>query len=108
MQTKVDEFLEDQCASQKVLQPAGCPFGVVIDDRVVGEPTWTIASSPEVALVPGEGKFEMPATPGVARITVEVQSLFDGTFSTLEQDEGFTLALDATVRPDGSIAIQLR
>lgn len=108
VQAKVDEFLEDQCATQKVLQPAGCPFGVVIDDRVVGEPTWTIVSSPEVSLIPGDGKFEMPATPGVARITVEVQSLFDGTFSTLEQDEGFTLALDATVRPDGSIAIQLR
>lgn len=108
VQAKVDEYLEDQCATQTVLQPAGCPFGVVIDDRVVSEPTWTIVSSPEVTLAPGESAFVMPATPGVARITVEVQSLFDGSFSTLEQDEGFTLALDATVRPDGSISIQLR
>ena len=108
VQAKVDEYLTDQCATQAVLQPAGCPFGVVIDDRVVSEPAWTIVSSPEVTLVPGETAFEMPATPGVARITVEVQSLFDGTFSTLEQDEGFTLALDAFVRPDGSISIQLR
>ncbi|MFE5670412.1 hypothetical protein ACFQ58_02275 [Agromyces sp. NPDC056523] len=108
VQAKVDEFLQDQCATQTVLQPSGCPFGVVIDDRVVGEPAWTIVSSPEVTLAPGDTTFEMPATPGVARITVDVQSLFDGTFSTLEQDEGFTLALDATVRPDGSIAIQLR
>jgi hypothetical protein len=108
VQAKVDEFLQNQCATQAVLQPAGCPFGVVVDDRVVGEPVWTIVSSPEVTLVPGETTFEMPATPGVARITVDVQSLFDGSFSTLEQDEGFTLSLDATVRPDGSIAIQLR
>ncbi|GGI46828.1 hypothetical protein SAMN04489721_2962 [Agromyces flavus] len=108
VQAKVDEFLQDQCATQAVLQPAGCPFGVVVDDRVVGEPVWTIVSSPEVTLVPGETTFEMPPTPGVARITVDVQSLFDGSFSTLEQDEGFTLSLDATVRPDGSIAIQLR
>ena len=63
---------------------------------------------PGSTLVPGDTTFETPATPGVARITVDVQSLFDGSFSTLEQDEGFTLALDATVRPDGSIAIQLR
>jgi hypothetical protein len=108
VQAKVDEYLEEQCATQAVLQPAGCPFGVVVDDRVVGEPTWTIVGSPEVTLVPGETTFEMPPTPGVARITVEVQSLFDGELSTLEQDEAFTLSLDATVRPDGSIAIQLR
>ncbi|UIP60046.1 hypothetical protein DSM26151_29610 [Agromyces marinus] len=108
VQTNVDEYLEDQCASQPVLQPAGCPFGVTIDDRVVGEPVWTIAESPEVTLVPGDSAFEMPPTPGVAHISVEIQSLFDGTYSTLEQDEGFMLALDATVRPDGSISIQLR
>ncbi|MGR0318630.1 hypothetical protein [Agromyces sp. ZXT2-3] len=108
VQAKVDEYLIDQCASQPVLQPAGCPFGVVIDDRVVGEPAWSILESPVVTLVPGETTFEMPPTPGLAHISVEVQSLFDGTFSTLEQDESFTLALDATVRPDGSISIQLR
>ncbi|MBM7502829.1 hypothetical protein ACFPER_05060 [Agromyces aurantiacus] len=108
VQTKVDEYLTEQCATQAVLQPAGCPFGVAIDDRIVGDPKWTIVSSPEVTLVPGDSSFEMPATPGVARITVDVQSLFDGSFSTLEQDEGFTLALEATVRPDGSISIQLR
>ncbi|MFB9960696.1 hypothetical protein [Agromyces bracchium] len=108
VQAKVDEYLVDQCASQPVLQPAGCPFGVVIDDRIVGEPAWNIAESPAVTLVPGETTFEMPPTPGLAHISVEVQSLFDGTFSTLEQDESFTLALDATVRPDGSISIQLR
>ncbi|WP_438853431.1 hypothetical protein [Agromyces sp. M3QZ16-3] len=108
VQAKVDEYLIDQCASQPVLQPAGCPFGVVIDDRIVGEPAWSIVESPAVTLVPGETTFEMPPTPGLAHISVEVQSLFDGTFSTLEQDESFTLALDATVRPDGSISIQLR
>jgi hypothetical protein len=108
VQAKVDEYLQDQCASQPVLQPAGCPFGVVIDDRVLSEPVWTIVSSPEVTLVPGETMFQMPDTAGVARLTVEVQSLFDGEISTLEQDEGFTLALDASVRPDGSISIQLR
>jgi hypothetical protein len=108
VQAKVDEFLVDQCASQPVLKPAGCPFGVDVDDRVVTEPAWTIIESPVVTLVPGEAVFEMPPTPGVARVTFEAQSLFDGSFYVFEQDEGFTLALDARVRPDGSIAIQLK
>jgi hypothetical protein len=108
VQAKVDEFLVDQCASQPVLKPAGCPFGVDVDDRVVTEPAWTIIESPVVTLVPGEAVFEMPPTPGVARVTFEAQSLFDGSYYVFEQDEGFMLALDARVRPDGSIAIQLK
>lgn len=108
VQAKVDEFLVDQCASQPVLKPAGCPFGVDVDDRVVTEPAWTIVESPAVTLVPGDTVFEMPPTPGVARVTFEAQSLFDGSFYQFEQDEGFMLALDARVRPDGSIAIQLK
>ena len=108
VQAKVDEFLVEDCASQPVLQPAGCPFGVVLDDRVVSEPAWRIDASPQVTLVPGETTFEMPPTDGIAHITVEMQSLFDGEFYTLEQDEIFTLALDASIRPDGSISIQLK
>jgi hypothetical protein len=108
VQAKVDEYLIDQCATQRVLQPAGCPFGVTVDDRVVTEPVWTIVESPAVTLVPGETAFEMPPTPGVARVTFEAQSLFDGSLYVFEQDEGFVLALDARVRPDGSIAIQLK
>ncbi|MBW8872776.1 MAG: hypothetical protein JF618_11685, partial [Leifsonia sp.] len=47
VQKQVDAFL-DRCAEQKVLQPAGCPFGVEIDDRVQGEPTWSIDTYPKV------------------------------------------------------------
>lgn len=108
VQAKVDEFLSQGCASQPVLQPAGCPFGVVLDDRVLSEPAWRIDASPQVKLVPGETTFEMPPTDGIAHITVEMQSLFDGSVYTLEQDEIFTLALDASIRPDGSISIQLK
>lgn len=108
VQVKVDEYLVEQCATQPVLKPAGCPFGVDVVDRVVTEPEWTIVESPAVTLVPGEAAFEMPPTPGVARVTFEAQSLFDGSFYVFEQDEGFMLALDARVKPDGSIAIQLK
>ena len=106
VQLQVDNYL-DQCAAQPVLQPAGCPFGIEIDDKVVSEPTWTMASYPAVTLTAGESAFEMPPTEGVAHLSVEVQSLFDGEFSQVEEDRPFMLALTATIRPDGSISIQL-
>lgn len=106
VQTQVNNYL-DQCAAQPVLQPAGCPFGIEIDDKVVSEPTWTMASYPAVTLVAGETAFEMPPTEGVAHLSVEVQSLFDGDFSQIEEDRPFMLALTAIIRPDGSISIQL-
>ncbi|MGR2752303.1 hypothetical protein [Agromyces arachidis] len=108
VQAKVDEYLTDQCATQPVLKPAGCPFGIDVDDRVLTDPAWTIVESPAVTLVPGESAFEMPPTPGVARVTFEAQSLFDGSTYLFEQDEGFMLALEARVRADGSISIQLK
>ncbi|GAA1957918.1 hypothetical protein [Agromyces allii] len=107
VQTQVDAYLDD-CAKQTVLQPAGCPFGIEIDDRVLGDPTWSIVEYPAVTLTAGETAFEMPATDGMAHISVEVQSLFDGDISQLEEDRAFRLALSATIRPDGSIAIQLQ
>ena len=107
VQVKVDDYLA-QCTTQQVLQPAGCPFGIEIDDRVVSPPVWTMVTNPPVTLAPGETAFEMPPTEGVAHISVELQSLFDGDFYTLEEDRPFQIALTASIRPDGSIAIQLK
>lgn len=107
VQVKVDEFLAE-CATQTVLQPAKCPFGIEIDDRVEGDPAWSIVTVPLVTLTPGETSFDMPPTEGVAHISVEVQSLFDGHRYTLEEDRPFTLALAATIQPDDTIAIQLK
>lgn len=106
VQLKVDEYLAG-CTEQPVLQPAGCPFGIEVDDRVTSEPQWTIVSTPQVTLTASETSFDMPPTEGVAHISVEAQDLFDGHFYTIEQDRPFTLALAATINPDGSIAIQL-
>ncbi|KQZ11501.1 hypothetical protein ASD23_05515 [Agromyces sp. Root1464] len=107
VQVTLDEFL-GECAAQPVLQPAECPFGIEIDDRVTGDPQWTIVASPQVTLTPGESSFDMPPTEGVAHISVEVQSLFDGHRFTLEEDRPFTVALGATIQPDESISIQLK
>lgn len=107
LQKELDEFLAE-CVTQKVLQPAGCPFGAVINDRVLSEPTWSIVSNPVVTLVPGETAFEMPPTQGVVHLVVEVQSLFDGSLETVDRDETYQVGLLVTVRTDGSLAIQLK
>ncbi len=69
---------------------------------------WSIAALPVVTLAAGETAFEMPPTAGVAHISVDLQSLFDGEFYTEEQDVSFTVALDASVKSDGSISVQLK
>lgn len=105
VQKQLDGFL-DQCATQQVLQPAGCPFGVEIDDRVQGAPTWTIATYPSVHLTAGQTGWTMDQAVGVAHLSVSVQSLFDGTVSQRESDERFAVSLTSVViRGDGSLDI---
>ncbi|QTX03353.1 hypothetical protein [Agromyces archimandritae] len=107
VQTKLDEHLA-ACAEQHVLQPAECPFGTYIDDRVTSEPKWSIANSPVVTLTPGDGAFELAQTQGVAHLSVEVQSLYDGTIEQHEEDVPFTISLTARIKPDGNIVVSLR
>ena len=106
VQTELDEFLA-ACATQRVLQPSGCPFGAQINDRVTSEPVWSLVSNPVVTLAPGAVSFEMPPTPGVAHLTVEVQGLRDGASAVVDRDEEYSVALRVRVLDDQSIAIQL-
>ena len=107
VQSKLDEFL-DECVTQQVLQPTGCPFGATIDDRVLGDPVWSIVRNPAVSLEPGESGFIMPTTVGVTHLTVPIQSLFDGEKSTFDQDIEYEVGLLVQLRDDNTIAIQLR
>lgn len=107
VQTELNGFLDD-CATQKVLQPSNCPFGIEINDQVEELPTWSIASYPVVTLTAGQTTFEMPPTDGQAHIVVDVRSLFDGELTTRDEDVPFTVALSVTIQPDGALAIQLR
>lgn len=105
VQKQVDGFL-DQCATQKVLQPAGCPFGVQIDDRVQGDPSWSMVTFPLVRLRAGDDGWTTDRMVGVAHLDVTVQSLFDGSVSRRSDDEPFAMSLSrVTVRSDGSLAI---
>ena len=106
VQSEVNKFLDD-CATQTVLQPTSCPWGITIDDRIESPPTWSIASYPAVALTAGELAFEMAATPGQAHIMVDVRSLFDGNVSVRDENVPFTMGLSVVVQPSGALAIQL-
>ncbi|PDQ35372.1 MAG: hypothetical protein B5766_05980 [Candidatus Lumbricidophila eiseniae] len=107
VQTKLDQFLTT-CTQQQVLMPTQCPFGTQINDRIIGTPRWTITSTPQVTLTPGTDSFIMPPTTGIARISVDVQSLYDGTKKHLIKNHPFTIGLNAQIQPNNTITIQLQ
>lgn len=86
----LDELLAG-CAEQEVLQPAACPFGIEVDDRVTQAPQWTIDERGPVSLTPGgsAGEWRLRAD-GVAAAALTVQRLFDGQVSELVEWAPFT------------------
>ena len=90
------------CTAQPVLFPTGCPFGFAIENRVASDPVWTIAEMPRATIASSDepGLWAVPPADGVAHLSVEVQSLFDGSLSTLEKDvpfsAGYRIAFDGS------------
>ena len=109
LQKQLDAQLK-QCTTQKVLLPTGCPFGQHMDNRIEGDPKWSMASYPELAVVPGPaaGDWQVPQTPGAAHLTVKVRSLFDGTLSTFDEDVPFTVSYSITFSDSGIPTITAR
>jgi len=109
VQDELDALL-DACAEQAVLQPSGCPFGETIANRVVSEPEWSIAAYPAVTIAPAgsPGTWQVPPTTGAAHLLVEVQSLFDGTRSTFDEDVPFSVGYLISFPGDGSVKIAAR
>lgn len=101
VQKEVDDFLDD-CTTQTVLFPTGCPFGQELSNRVVSTPVWSMARYPEVVIEPGTepGTWAIPNAPGAAHLVVDVQSLFDGTQSTFDEDVPFALSWVLTIDGD--------
>jgi hypothetical protein len=78
----------DDCVTQEVLFPTGCPIGHAIANRVVSAPAWSIVEYPELTVGPGPvfGTWLVPDAGLVSHLTVDVQSLFDGSVSTFDED----------------------
>ena len=106
VQDRVDGFLAD-CATQKVLQPTGCPFGYVVTDRIQGDPKWSIADGPKITVEPDGAHWEIPDTRAVAHITVDVVSLYDGSVQHVSRDVPFVVGGEITVLPDGTASIRV-
>lgn len=106
VQQRVNEFLT-QCATQQVLQPTGCPFGLTVANRITQPPTWTVPTMPQVTLEPDGAGWRIPPAPATAHVEVEVQSLFDGSLHDVTQDVPFQV--DGTIQflADGSAAISI-
>ncbi|MET1053138.1 MAG: hypothetical protein ABWX65_10910 [Mycetocola sp.] len=97
----------DACTEQKVLQPTGCPFGIVIDDRISGDPVWSIDDYPEITIEAGTDSWEIPAVDGDARLRVDVQSLFDGSITPYDDEVPFSLIGSVYVMSDGTVQATL-
>lgn len=103
-QRALDEELE-ACTAQRVLFPTGCPFGFGIQNRVASEPEWSIDRAPQPRLVRGTapGTWTLTGGDGVAVLRVEVQSIFDGSVTRLEQEVPFSV--DYRVGFDGDAVV---
>lgn len=97
VQAEIERLL-GECAEQAVLQPTGCPFGVTVVDRVVGEPQWSLDAVDTVTIEPGErpGAWNLRAE-GSVQLVVEVRKLFDGTVSTRDELIGFVVRGEVTI-----------
>ncbi len=106
LQGEIDGAL-DECVTQTVLLPTGCPFGQQISNRIASAPEWSIAGYPAVSLVPGRdpSSWLMPPTDAAAHLTVDVQSLFDGSTSTFDEDVPFAVSYLVTFLADDGLLI---
>jgi hypothetical protein len=103
-----DEYLQE-CSSRDVLQPASCPFGTTVNDRVVGTPTWTITVLPSISVTATDdlSVATVTASGGVATVTGTIQSLFDGSLRPLNRDVVFDLTAEVTGLDRDSPALRI-
>ncbi len=104
VQEQVDSFLTE-CATQQVLQPTGCPFGLVVQNRIASAPVWSIAQQPVISLVPDGANWAIERVQAAAHITVDIRSIFDGSVRTLDEAVPFFMGGTVTILPDGTASI---
>ncbi|GAA4267438.1 hypothetical protein [Frondihabitans peucedani] len=110
VRTDVTRYLRTTCLPQRVLLPSGCPFGQQVDDRLTGEPTWTMTTYPAVALRPTatSGVWLVADAGGRAHLRVGAQSLYDGHTYTIDQAVPFDVEYLVTIGSDNRLTITPR
>ena len=104
VQQRVEQFLTD-CAAQQVLQPTACPFGYTVEERIAAPPVWSIVQQPTVLIAADGAGWRIAETAAVARIDVDIRSLFDGSIYHVTEDVPFLVSGSITVLPDGKASI---
>ncbi len=107
IQERVNDFLVTQCASQQVLQPTNCPFGLTVENRIANLPTWTISQLPAITVAPDGSNWLIPEVSAVATVTVEMKSLYDGSTWERVEDVPFTMRGAIRMTPDGQASISI-
>lgn len=102
VQTTVHDFLAD-CATETLLYPPGCPFGLEVDDRIVSEPDWSIETFPALTIIAGQDSWVVPAASGSAHVRVDIRSLFDGAVTTIDRSIPYDVTFALSIEPDGAI-----
>lgn len=106
VQEQVESFLTE-CTTQQVLQPTGCPFGLVVQNRIVTEPVWAMDQQPTVTLTPDGADWTIERVQAVAHITVDIKSIYDGSVSSLDEAVPFFVGGTVTILPGGAASIQV-
>lgn len=104
VQERVEDFL-NTCAEQKVLQPTACPFGYLEPNRIVGEPSWSIKTMPIIGVAPDGANWSIPPANAVAQLTVDVQTIYDGSIEQTVTEVPFTVTGTIVILADGSASI---
>lgn len=93
-----------ECTSQQVLQPTGCPFGIMIDDRVTAPPVWKLDGVPDLTIESSErpGVWRVRGD-GSVRLVVPTQKLFDGAAVVRDELVGFVFLGDLVLEPGGPL-----
>lgn len=107
VQSSVDDYLDETCTTQNVLQPADCPFGFDTSWGIAQpDIEWSVAEYPRTALVPDGDSWKVSATSGTAHINLTVQC-YAGGFITVDEDVFFTMVADVQVQDDGGVHITI-
>jgi len=106
VQEKVESFLT-ACATQQVLQPTGCPFGMQVANRIVELPTWSIVDQPTVNLAPAGADWAIRRTQAIARIEVDIQNIGTGVIERVDEEVPFFIDGTVTILADGTASIQV-
>lgn len=89
------------CTKQHVLYPEACPFGVDIDDQIVGEPKWSIVQYPAVNLRGYRaGVWPIESTAGKASLSAMVKNRKTGKSSMVVKEVPFDIDLAVSLDND--------